>query len=158
MAPFLQVKVSLVNSAGGGFCWNYSTDTFYSNYAGVNVCCNYASGTFRYNCVGGFFCCNYVDDCFCCNYAVRNFRRIYAGKSFYSKYVGDNFYWNCAHGNSVAIMQVVFSAVQNAHDYFYCNYLGDCFCCSYVCDSFKWQLYIPFSYWYPFFIKLTRKH
>ena len=40
-------------------------------------------------------------------------------------------------GVSVAIMQVVFSAVQYAHDYFYCNCAGDCFCCSYVCDSFK---------------------
>ena len=59
---------------------------------------------------------------------------------------------------SVAIMQLVFSAVHYAHDYFYCNYAGDCFCCSYVCDSFKQQLYIPFSNWYPFFIKLTRKH
>ena len=38
---------------------------------------------------------------------------------------------------SVAIMRVVFSAVPYAHDYFYCNYTGDCFCCSHVCDSFK---------------------
>ena len=99
LAPLLQVKVSLVNSAGGSFCWNKATDTFYSNYAGANVCCSYAGGTFRYNCVGGFFCCSYVDDCFCCNYAVRNFSSIYAGKSFCIKYVGDNFYWNCAHGS-----------------------------------------------------------
>ena len=42
LAPFLQVKVSVVNFAGGSFCWNYATDTFYSNYAGANVCCNYA--------------------------------------------------------------------------------------------------------------------
>ena len=47
-------------------------------------------------------------------------------------------------GVSVAIMQVVFSAVHYAHGYFYCNYVGDCFCCTYVCDSFK-QLHIPFS-------------
>ena len=40
----------------------------------------------------------------------------------------------------VAIMQVVFSAVHYAHDYFYahdCFYAADCFCCSYVCDNFK---------------------
>ena len=40
----------------------------------------------------------------------------------------------------VAIMQVVFSPVHYAHDYFYahdCFYAADCFCCSYVCDSFK---------------------
>ena len=36
------MKVSVVNSAGGSFCWNYATDTFYSNYAGANACCNYA--------------------------------------------------------------------------------------------------------------------
>ena len=43
-------------------------------------------------------------------------------------------------GVFVAIMQVVFSAVHYAHDYFYahdCFYAADCFCCSYVCDSFK---------------------
>ena len=43
LSSFLQVKVSVVNSAGGSFCWNYATDTFYSNYAGANICCNYAS-------------------------------------------------------------------------------------------------------------------
>ena len=31
-------------------------------------------------------------------------------------------------GVSVAIMQVVFAAVHYAHDYFYCNDAGDCFC------------------------------
>ena len=40
-------------------------------------------------------------------------------------------------GVSVAIMPVIFSAVHYSHDYFYCNYAGGCFCCSYVCDSFK---------------------
>ena len=40
-------------------------------------------------------------------------------------------------GVSVAIMQVVFSTVYYAHDHFYCNYPGNCLCCSYVCDSFK---------------------
>ena len=37
----------------------------------------------------------------------------------------------------VAVMQVEFSTVHYAHDYFYCNYAGGCFCCSRVCDSFK---------------------
>ena len=36
------MKVSVVNSAGGSFCWNYETDIFYSNYAGASICCNYA--------------------------------------------------------------------------------------------------------------------
>ena len=38
---------------------------------------------------------------------------------------------------SVAIMQVVFSTVPSAHDYFYCNFAGGCFRCNHVCDSFK---------------------
>ena len=40
-------------------------------------------------------------------------------------------------GVSVAIMQVVFSAVDYAHDSFYCKYAGDSFFYSYVGDSFK---------------------
>ena len=36
------MEVSVVNSAGESFCWNYATDTFYGNYAGDNVCCIYA--------------------------------------------------------------------------------------------------------------------
>ena len=48
-------------------------------------------------------------------------------------------------GDSVAIMQVVFSTLHYAHDYFYWNYAGGCFHCSDVCDSFKQQIYIPFS-------------
>ena len=35
------MKVSVVNSPGGSFCWNYATDTFYGNYAG-DACCIYA--------------------------------------------------------------------------------------------------------------------
>ena len=38
---------------------------------------------------------------------------------------------------SVAIMQVVFSAVHCAHDCFYCNYAGDSFFYSHAGDSFK---------------------
>ena len=48
---------------------------------------------------------------------------------------------------SDAIMQVAFSAVHYAHDYLYCNYAGNCFRCSYVCDSFTSQLDSPFSNW-----------
>ena len=43
---------------------------------------------------------------------------------------------------SVAIMQVVFSAVHYAHDCFYCSYAGESFLYSYVGDSFK---SFPFS-------------
>ena len=58
--------------------------------------------------------------------------------------MGDNFIEIIHVGVPVAIMQVVLSAVHFAHFYFYCNYTGDCFNCSYVCDSFKYQLHIPF--------------
>ena len=58
---------------------------------------------------------------------------------------------------SVANMQVVFSIVHYAHSYFYRNYASDQFQL-YICDSFKQQLYIPFSNGYPFFIKLNIKH
>ena len=61
-------------------------------------------------------------------------------------------------GDSVAIMQVLFSSVHYAHDYFYYNYAGSYFRCSHACDSIKQQLYIPFSSRYLFVIKLTRKH
>ena len=40
-------------------------------------------------------------------------------------------------GVSVAIMQVVFSAVHYAHDCFRCNYAGDSLFYSYVGDSFN---------------------
>ena len=43
---------------------------------------------------------------------------------------------------SLAVMQVVFSAVHQAHDCLYCNYAGKSFFYSYVGDSFK---YFPFS-------------
>ena len=36
------MKLSVVNSVGGSFCWNYATDTFCGNYAGGNICCIYA--------------------------------------------------------------------------------------------------------------------
>ena len=52
-------------------------------------------------------------------------------------------------GVSVAIMQVVFSTVHYANDYFYCNYLGDCFCCS---------LYVTVSSSNFIFLSLTDTH
>ena len=41
--------------------------------------------------------------------------------------MGYSFYSNCEEGVSVAIMQVVLSAVDYTHDCFYCNYAGDSF-------------------------------
>ena len=36
------MKDSVVDSAGGSFCWNYATDAFDGNYAGDNISCFYA--------------------------------------------------------------------------------------------------------------------
>ena len=75
LAPFLQIKVSVVNPAGGSFCWNYATDTFYGNYAG-DVCCIYAGFEVVLFVTGMLvglsaahmqmsFCCNYAGEIFC---------------------------------------------------------------------------------------------
>ena len=132
--------------------------------------CKYVGATFCYNYAGGSFCCNYLGDCFCCNYAVRSFCSIYAGERVCSKYVGDNFYRHyarkslcCNHAGGIFCSRLCTCAYIAAietiiYEYFYCNYAGDCFCFSYVCDSFKSQRYSPFSNWCLFFIKLTRKH
>ena len=119
-------------------------------------------------------CCNYTGDCFCFNYAVRSFCSI--GETFCSKYVGDNFYWIMHVGVSIAIMQVVFSAVDYAHVYIattetvtsiitiekvmydYCYWIIQVtvsVVAIYVTVSRKFQLFSPIFNWYQFFIKLT---
>ena len=100
----------------------------------------------------------YAAECFCCNYAVRSFCNIMQVNVSATNMWVTIFIEILHMGVSAAIMQVVLSATHCAHDHFYCNYVGNCFCCSYISDSFKQQLYIPFSNLYPFFIKLTRKH
>ena len=76
--------------------------------------CRFSGVTFCYWYFGGSFCNNYANDCFCCSYTVRSFCSIYASESFWSKYVGDNFIIIMQMGVSVAIMQVVLSAVHYA--------------------------------------------
>ena len=80
------------------------------------------------------FCCNYVVDC--CNYAVTSFAAFMQVKVSPANMWVTIFTEIMHMGNSVVIMQVVFSAVQYAHDYLSLLYLyaGDCFCCSYVCN------------------------
>ena len=99
LAPSLQVKVSVVNSAGTTQLTLYAVVTSVAVMQVLRVYCNYVGGTFRCDYVGGSFCCNYSGDCFCCNYAVRSFCSIYARESFCSTYAGDNIYWNYAGGN-----------------------------------------------------------
>ena len=63
--------------------------------------------------------------------------------SFCGTYAGDTNMWVTIFivimqiGVSVAIIQVVFSAVHYAHNCFYCNYAYKSLFCSYVGDSFK---------------------
>ena len=46
LAPLLQVKVFVFNSAGSGFCCNSATDAFCNNYAGDSDSCSYAGFMF----------------------------------------------------------------------------------------------------------------
>ena len=79
---------------------------------------NYASGIFLYNYLGG-----YLVDIFVAFMQVK----VSAGNMWVTMF------FEIMHvGVSVSVMRVVFSAVHYAHDYFYYNYAGDCFCCSYV--------------------------
>ena len=66
------------------------------------------------------FCNNYASDCFCCSYAVR-------GSAAHMQVTVSvaNMWVTIFIEVSVAIMQVVFSAVHCAHDCVYCNYGGD---------------------------------
>ena len=90
------MKVSVVNSAGCSFCWNYATDTFYGNYAGDKTSCIYAGFEVVLSVTGMMvdLCYNYAGDCFSCNYAIRNFCSTYAGDSFCC-----NFYCNYTDGS-----------------------------------------------------------
>ena len=79
---------------------------FYCNYAGDTLCYSYASGS---------FCCNHACDCFYANYAVRSFCSTFASDGLCVEYMGTIIVFMQVEF-SVAIMQVVLSAV---HNYFY---------------------------------------
>ena len=116
------MKVSILNSAGGSFCWNYATDTFYTNDTGANVCCNY---------IGFEVLLQLLVDLFVAVIQVtvsvaKMQLEVSAAKMWVTIFIKIMHLGVCCN-----------HAVHYAHDYFYCNYAGDCFCCSYVCDSFK---------------------
>ena len=140
MAPCLQVKVPVVNSAGGSFCWNYASDTFYSSYAGANICCNFAvfwgstaivlvelSATFM------------LVDLFVAIVQVTvsvTIMQLQVSAEFMQVKVFTANIWvtifieTTQVGDSVGIMQLVFSTVHYAHGYFFCSYADDCFICT----------------------------
>ena len=124
------MKVSVVNSAGGSFCWNYATDTFYDNCAGDNVFCVYA----------GFevvpFVTGMLVDLSVANKQVTVsvvIMQLEVFRAHMQVTVSAAKMWLTIFnvvmqvGVSVAIMQVVFSAVHYAHDCFCCNYAGEPF-------------------------------
>ena len=59
-------------------------------------------------------------------------------------------------GVSIAIMHVVFSAVNYAHNCLYCNYAGDSFIAMQVIVSSNNIMFLSLND--NFFLKLTRKH
>ena len=146
-SPFLQVKVSVVNSVGGSFCWNYATDTFYSIYTGVNVCCSYAGFEVLLQFVLVVLSAALtLVDFFVSVMKVAvsvEIMQLEVSATLMQVKVSPANMWVTIFieimqvGISVVIMQVVFSIKHYAHDYFYCNYAGGCFSCSHVCDSFK---------------------
>ena len=101
MAPFLQGKLSVVNSAGSSFCWNYST------YAVDNVGCNYAGLEVLLQLCRRYFVIQLVD----LSVAIMQVTVSVAIKQLeVREYVGDNFY--CTYGGGSPC----------------CNYAGGIFC------------------------------
>ena len=103
------MNVSVVISAGGSFCWNYTTDTFYANYAG-DVCCIYAGFEVVLSVTSIL-----VDLSVAIMQVTGSAANMWVTIFIVIMHIGV----------SVAIMQVVFSVVHYAHDCFYCNYSVD---------------------------------
>ena len=106
------MKVSVVKSAGGSFCWNYATDTFYGNYASDNVCCIFASFEAVLSVTIML-----VDLSVAIVHVTVSVAIL--------QHICKTFIAILQIGVSVAIMQVLFSAVNYAHDCFHCNYAGE---------------------------------
>ena len=99
LTPFLQVKVSVVDSAGGSFCWNYST------YAVDNVCCNYVGLEILLHLCRRYFLLQLVDLSFAIM-QVTVFVTIMQLE--HSEYVNDNFYCNYAGGSLLQLCRWCF--------------------------------------------------
>ena len=122
------MKVSVVNSAGGSFCWNYLRNTFYGNYVGDNVCCIYAVFELVLSVTGMLVDLSVAIMQVTVSVAIMQLE----GSAAHMQVTvpAENmcvaiFISIMKMGVSVAIMQVVFSAVHYAHDCVYCNYAGD---------------------------------
>ena len=124
------MKVSVVNSAGGILCWKYGTEISYKNYPG-DVFCIYAGFDVVLSVT-----CMLVDLSFAIIQVTVSVTIIQLEVSAALMQVAVSaanmwvtiFFVIMQMGVAiVAIMQVLFSAVDYAHDSFYCNYAGDSF-------------------------------
>ena len=123
------MKVSVVNSAGGSFCCNYATDLcIYGNYASDNVCCLFAGFQVLLSFIGMLMdlCVAIVQVTFSVAVTLLEVSaaHLQVTVSAANMWV-TTFFVIMQMGVTVAIMEVVFSAVHYAHDCLYCNYEGD---------------------------------
>ena len=144
------MKGSVVNSAGGSFCWNYGIDTFYCNYAGDNAPCIYAVMLVDFS------------------VAIMQVTvsvaivQLEVAAALMQVTVSAANMWMAVcivimhMGVSVAIMQVVFFAVDYAHNSFHCNYAGASFFITMQVTVLS-DNFISLSLT-AFFIKLTRQY
>ena len=119
------MKVSVVNSAGSSFCWNYATDTFHGNYVGENACCIYASFEVVLS-VTGMLMDLYVV-IMQVNVSVAIMQLEVSATQMQVTVFAANMWVTIfivimRMGVPVAIMQMVFSAVHYAHECIYFNY------------------------------------
>ena len=121
------MKVSVVNSAGSSFCWNYVTDTLCGNYAGDNICCIYAGFEVVLSVTGMLVDLSVKIMQVTVSVAIM---QLEVSAAHMQVTVSAANMWVTIFivimqmGVSVAVMQVVFSAVHYAHECFYCNYVA----------------------------------
>ena len=101
------MKLSVVSSTGGSYCWNYGTNTFYTGMlVDLSVAIMHVT----------------------VSAAIRKLE-VSAALMLVTFSAANMWVTICIlimqKGVSVSIMQVVFSAVDYAHDCFCCNYSGD---------------------------------
>ena len=123
------MKVSVVNSAGGSFCCNFATDLcIYGNYASDNACFIFAGFQVLHSVTGILVDLSVIIMQVTVSVAVV---LLEVSAAHTQVTVSAANMWATIFiiivqmGVTVAIMQVVFSAVHYANDCVYCNYAGD---------------------------------
>ena len=116
------MKVSVVSSTDGNFCWHYTTHTFYGNYASNKVCCIFA----------GFDEVVLSVTVMLVDLSVTVMQVTVSVAIMQLEVSAAHMQVTVSAANMwvtifIVIMQVVFSAVHYAHDCVYCNYAVDFF-------------------------------